>query len=135
MPSTVGHRIEDGQGFAFIELLIVIIVLGILVAIAVPTYLNERQRAEDASTKVDVRTSQVAMESYGADNGENFVDATVAALQGIEPNIPATMNLSNLGTTTYTISETQSGATYTLVYSGGTTTLTCSVGSCSGGSW
>ena len=127
-------RIRDERGFTLVELLIVIIIFGILVGIAVPTYLNQRQKADDASSKVDVRTAQVAIEGYSADNNETYAGANVAALQAIEPAVPDALSISNLGKSTYTIAITRGGATYALIHDGATT-RTCNGGSCSDGTW
>ena len=58
------------QGFTLIELLVVIIIIGILLAIAVPSYLGFRDRANDSAAKANVRAALPAVEAYYADNGD-----------------------------------------------------------------
>ena len=78
------HRDSEG-GFTLIELLVVILILGILTAIALPTFLGQRGKASDASAKTQVRTAQTAMETYATDHGGSYAGATLAALQEYEP--------------------------------------------------
>ncbi len=59
---------EKDEGFTLIELLVVIIIIGILAAIAIPTFLNQKQKARDASAKADVATIGKEIVSYYVDN-------------------------------------------------------------------
>jgi type IV pilus assembly protein PilA len=85
----VGARLNGDReaGFTLIELLVVMLILGILAAIAIPSFFNQRDKAKDASTKEGVRTAQTAIESYATDNEGSYAGATPEGLVEIESTL------------------------------------------------
>jgi type IV pilus assembly protein PilA len=80
------------EGFTLVELLVVMLILGILAAIAIPTFFNQRDKARDAEAKTGARTAETAMETYATENGGDYGNnaATVQArLVEIEPTLQA----------------------------------------------
>jgi type IV pilus assembly protein PilA len=69
---------KQDEGFTLIELLVVVVIIGVLVAIAVPVYLNYRQGAADKSAQSDVRGAVSAIEQWYTDNGNRYPAAAVA---------------------------------------------------------
>ena len=62
---------EKDKGFTLIELLVVIIIIGILAAVAIPVFLNQRNKAQDAATKADVSTVGKEIATWYVDNPAN----------------------------------------------------------------
>src|SRR5215210_3466784 len=79
------QRAQSEGGFTLIELLVVILIIGILAAIALPAFLNQKEKGQDTEAKSGVRTMQTAIETYYTDN--HTYNTNVAGLQAIEPAI------------------------------------------------
>jgi type IV pilus assembly protein PilA len=131
------HR-KDERGFTLVELLVVILIIGILAAIAVPMFLNQRTKANDASAKQMARTAETAMETAATDNGGSYALMTEPAkLQEIEKSLPTKEENGGawlsaaVGTGTgYTVTATaakSSGNTYTIESKEGVVTRSCTV--------
>src|SRR6266511_2645039 len=78
---------QEESGFTLVELLVVMLILGLLAAIAIPAFFNQRDKAKDSDAKAQVRTAETAMETYSTDHGGEYTGADGTALQKIEPTL------------------------------------------------
>ena len=78
----------DERGFTLIELLVVILIIGILAAIAIPSFLNQTEKASDAAAKELVHTMQVAAETYGTDNNGDYTGVNICGPQPVRADDP-----------------------------------------------
>jgi type IV pilus assembly protein PilA len=124
------HRLRDNRGFTLIELMVVILIIGILAAIALPAFLNQRTKAQDTEAKSAVRNARVTLETFHTDRSTYDTDA--ATLQGMEPSLDEARNLVvSGGSTTFSIAvdsrAVDGGGTFTMVLGpGGDVTRSCS---------
>jgi len=142
----VKQRLAAEQGFTLIELLVVIVILGILVAIAVPSYLSFRGKAENAAAQANVRSAIPAAESYYQDNtglaGDvdgststtKYQGMTGALLRNEAPGVSTSVKAGpNSAGDGYCIQAVQGSSTY--FYEGGAGgNATIASGSCPTGS-
>ena len=136
---------QDESGFTLVELLVVMLILGLLAAIAIPAFFNQRDKARDAQAKTYARTAETAAETIATDNDGAYNGAggvTVANLQNVESTLNgATLAVSGVAADTYTVTATSdTGNTFSISRAAnGTTSLTCTTGGdagCpTGGQW
>lgn len=79
------------QGFTLIELLVVVVIIGILAAIAIPVFLNQREKAADSAAKSDLKNAATAQEAYAVDNlGAYTADSTALETAGFKQSADVT---------------------------------------------
>lgn len=135
------------------ELLVVLLIIGILAAIAIPSFIAQRSKAQDASTKSMARTAATAIETYATDHNSDYTGADGTALHGIEPAIPDSSAQNNwvevgsadTGSYTVTAHNTHDGHAFSVERKAdGTSVRTCAVaageptgnaGGCVNSSW
>lgn len=86
MLQAMRKRMDDDKGFTLIELMVVVLIIAILIAIAIPTFLGLRQRAQDRAAQSDLRNALTAAKAYFTD-GDTYVGFDATEGEAIEPSL------------------------------------------------
>src|SRR4051794_17928455 len=118
---------ERESGFTLIELLVVMLIIGLLAAIALPSFFNQKEKAGDAKAKEYAHSAQVAMETYSTDHNGSYAGADEAELKKIEPTLSsATINAIKVAPTEYEFtSEATNGHKFIVKNVAGVMSFTC----------
>jgi type IV pilus assembly protein PilA len=116
-----GSATDDG-GFSLIEVLVVILIVGILAAIAIPAFLSQKSKAVDAGAKTLAQTAQTAIETYASDHSGSYLGASAKELHEYDKSINTTskseallLETTSLGKETYKVTaEAPNGAQFSI---------------------
>lgn len=145
---SLGRRtrvLREQDGFTLIELLTVVLIIGILAAIAIPAFIGQTSRADDSAAKTQIGTLVTTMKTFAIQNDGSYEGATLAKLEAIEPTLQdeTTAIAQEVANATSTGFEVESEAVgskdvYKLTDVDGSITRSCtpvSAGGCTNGSW
>jgi type IV pilus assembly protein PilA len=109
------QRSKDQGGFTLIELLVVILIIGILAAIAIPSFLSQKAKASASQAKELARTAETTAETVATDNGGSYSLVSLAKLHEYEPSI---ITASTTEAFLKTATEAESGKGYVVTAEG-----------------
>jgi type IV pilus assembly protein PilA len=150
---TQRSTVAGERGFTLIELLVVILIIGILAAIAIPSFLNQKSKASDAAAKELAHSMQVATETYATDNSGSYAGLSLQILNQYEATIQTSSGNGNAyataptsgSATGYTVTAASTdGNTFSIIRTNGATTRSCNStangggtvnGGCVNGTW
>jgi type IV pilus assembly protein PilA len=115
-------RLRQEKGFTLIELMIVIAIIGILAAIAIPQFSSYRQRSFNAAMMSDLRNAATAQEALFTDSLSYTNTPADLTTRGYSPSSNVTLAITAASTSQYTMTTTHTSGTktWTLTGPGGT---------------
>jgi type IV pilus assembly protein PilA len=109
------HRLDPGaeDGVTMIEVLVVVIILGILLAIAVPSWIGFQDRAASKTSKANLRAALPAAEAYREANG-TYVGMDTSALVAANPDLSSSLTVASAKEAGFCLADTVNGRTWSV---------------------
>jgi type IV pilus assembly protein PilA len=137
--------VREQDGFTLMELLTVLLIIGILAAIAIPAFVGQTSRADDSAAKTQIGTLATTMKTFAMQNDGSYEGATLAKLEAVEPTLKdettaVAQEVANATSTDFEVESEAVGSkdVYKLTDVDGSITRSCTpvdAGGCTSGSW
>jgi type IV pilus assembly protein PilA len=112
-------KVRHDDGFTLVELIVVVVIIGALLGIAIPSYLGHRDRANDVAAGAGVRQAVPALQAYYDDYG-TYLGVTAATLRAsYDATLPASLLVTDLTADNYCAQATYAGKTWSITAAGG----------------
>jgi type IV pilus assembly protein PilA len=121
------QRTGDEGGFTLIELLVVILIIGILAAIAIPSFLAQKSKAYDSGAKSLAGNAQTAAETIGTDGNGSYSKVSPGEIHSYESTIPTAEGEAHGSAWVSAATEIESGGGYEVTATAPTTGTTFTI--------